>query len=127
LNSEGKKVLFKDWIKHKKAEAREKKKRLEVEKKIEDLFQFEGKSKTFNEEGFKITLKKTYNYKLDQEKWKIAREDVPDGLRPENIKFSLIEAGYIWLEKNDKENFKKVAECVTIKPGKTGVEVKKEG
>lgn len=128
ITAEEKASLFKEWQKHKKAEETAKKKRIEVEAQLESCYgEFEGKSKTFNEDdlGFKVNFKKNVSVKLDQDAWKSTRLNVPEDLRPEKIKFELDEKGFEYLKENNKDIYKMVSACVEIKPGKTTVKVEK--
>lgn len=121
--------LLKEWLKFKKSEDKAKKSRVEVENQIIELYgtAFEKNSKSFKEEelGFKTTLKKNFDYKLDQEKWIEARNNIEQNLRPEKIKFDLDVKGFNWLKKNNHNIYKIVSDCVEIKENKTTVKVEK--
>ena len=131
MNTAEKESLLKEWIKFKKAEDAQKKKRIEVEEKLTLAYgtSFEGKSKTFKEEelGFSVNLKKNVVYDLDQAAWESVRKDIPVDLRPEKIKFSVDAKGFDWLRdsKENAEYYKMVSDCVTIKNNKTSVKVEK--
>lgn len=125
MSSENEKLLD-ELFKAQKAEAKAKEKRIQLEAEIEKLYQFEGKSKTFNEEKFKVTIKKSVTVSLDQEKYIAARPNIPEELRPEKIKFDLDSKGFEWLKENNQEIYKMVSDCVTEKDGKTSVKVEKK-
>ena len=131
MNTAEKESLLKEWIKFKKAEDAQKKKRIEVEEKLTLAYgtSFEGKSKTFKEEelGFSINLKKNVVYSLDQEKWTSIRTGIPVNIRPEKIKFELDVSGFDFLKKSEEhvDIYKLVSDCVTIKENKTSVKVEK--
>jgi hypothetical protein len=129
LNPEEKQAILKDWIKHKKAENTAKKKRIEIEKQLEEMYILEKnkKSTKFKEDdlGFAITVKKSESLKLDNEKYISIRDQIPADLRPEKVSFSLDEKGYNWLKENNKDVYKKISDCVELKIGKTGFTVEK--
>jgi len=128
-----KEELFKELLKFQKAEKKAKKSRNEIEAQLEEIYgtDFEGKSKTFKEEGigFSINLKKSIVYKLDQEAYKSIRSDIPKNLRPEKITFSVNEIGFEFLKKSKKleerEAYLKFSDCVEIKNNKTSIKVEK--
>lgn len=125
-----KEKLFNELIKAKKAEDQAKDKRIKLEEKIEFLYgEFDGKSKTFNEEigknKFKVIIKKAVTVALDQEKYKNVRTNIPENLRPEKISYAIDNDGLIWLKENNKEIYKKVSDCISEKDGKTSVKVEK--
>ena len=123
----GKKELYTAWLKAKKTEEKAKDQRHDLEAQIEALMpQFEGLSKTFNEEGFKITLKKSESYKFLKE-WDKARDSFPEELRPEKIKVEVDKKGLEYLKENDPETYKSISGYVEYKPGKTGISIEKEG
>lgn len=127
MNDE-KKTLLSDWCKFKKAENVAKKKRIEVEGKVEALYgSFEEKSKTFSEEelGFKTVISKSITSSLNQEMYKEVRLNIHEDLRPEKIKFEIDTVGMKWLKENKPEIYREVSDCITSKPGKTGVKVEK--
>jgi hypothetical protein len=131
MNTAEKENLLKEWIKFKKAEDAQKKKRIAVEEQLILAYgtSFDGNSKTFKEDeiGFSINLKKNIAYSLDQEKWKSIRTEIPANIRPEKITFSLDLEGFKFLKEHEEhlETYKKVSDCVTIKENKTSVKVEK--
>ena len=124
--SKEKSELLDELFKAQKAEAKAKAKRIELEAEIEKLYSFEGKSKTFDEDKFKVTVKKSILVSLDQEKYIAARPNIPEELRPEKVKFDLDVKGFDWLKENNQEIYKIVSDCVTEKDGKTSVKVEKK-
>ena len=125
MSQEEKDRLNKEWLKFKKAENKAKESRQDIEKEIEDLHEFEGKSKTFTEGKFKVSIKKNFVQKLDQEKWIKERKNIPEELRPEKIKFELSGEGFDWLRENNREIYLKVSNCVEEKQNKTTIKVEK--
>jgi hypothetical protein len=132
VDEKEKEKLFNDLIKAKKAEYLAKDKRIELEEEIAELYenQFEGKSKTFNENigknKFSIVIKKNVTVTLDQDAYKKVRETLPENLRPEKIKYDIDNEGLAWLKENNSEVYKKVSDCISEKPGKTSVKVEKK-
>ena len=122
-----KEELLSAWLKAKKAEENAKKTRNEVEEKIAALYgtSFDGGSKTFKEDDFKVVIKKNVVYSLDQDAWKTARQSLLDNERPEKIKFELDKTGYEWLRDNNPAQFKIVSDCVTVKENKPTISVEK--
>lgn len=117
--------LLKQWIAAKKAEDKAKAKRLEIEGQIE-IPSFEGQSKTFDEDGFKVTLKKNETYAFDQEKWSDIRKSVPADLRPEKISYSVDKSGLDYLKENNLALYKTVSDTISFKSGKIGFKVEKD-
>ena len=124
------KELCSNWLKAKKAEEKAKKARIEIEKELEALIpSFDGLSKTFKEEGFKIAVKKSENYSFEKD-WERERESIPESLRPERIRFEVDKAGLEYLKDStnpeEKEWYKTISKFVNYKPGKTGFKIEKE-
>ena len=123
---EEKEVLFAEHLKVSKQEDNAKKKRLEIEAKIEALFPFtDALSKTFKEEKYKITIKKNPVMKLDNKLYVPIRESIPEELRPEKIKYDLDSKGFKWLKENKPEFYKMVSDCVEAKDNKSTITVEK--
>jgi len=126
--------LLKEWIKYKKAELKAKNERIKVESILVNLYgtNFPEKSKTFNEEeiGFSINIKKNIVYSFDQDAWMSIRTDIPESLRPEKIVFNLDVLGFEYLKasqnENEKEVYKKISDCVTMKENKPTITVEKK-
>jgi hypothetical protein len=121
-----KEALLAEHLKVSKAEDKAKARRVEIEAELEKLYgDFDGKSKTFNEEKYKVTIKKNFVQKLDQEKYIAIRPEIPEELRPEKVKFDLDSKGFEWLKENNREVYLKVSDCVTEKQNKSTVSVEK--
>lgn len=121
-----KEALLAEHLKVSKAEDKAKARRVEIEAELEKLYgDFDGKSKTFNEEKYKVTIKKNFSQKLDQEKYKNVRTNIPENLRPEKISYAIDNDGLIWLKENNREIYLKVSDCVTEKQNKSTVSVEK--
>jgi hypothetical protein len=120
--------LLKEWIKAKKAEDKAKQKRLDIEAQIE-VPEFEGQSTTIKVgdlvDQFKVNFKKNESYSFDQEKWVIARRNIPADLLPEKIKYDVDKTGIEWLKENNPEVYKTVSDCVTFKIGKVSFKIEK--
>lgn len=116
-----------EFLKAKRAEEKAKEKRLEIEARLIEAYglDFESASKTFSDEKFKVTIKKSASWTMDQKKYAEIRTSIPSDRRPEKVKFELDKAGYEWLRDNDAETYQRVAEAVTYKENKPTVSVEK--
>ena len=119
--------LLKEWLKHKKAETKAKDKRIDVEKKLVEIYgvDFDGSSKSFKDGDFKTNIKKNVKISFDQDLWIEARKEISQELRPEKISFSVNTKGFDWLKENNKEIYKKVSDCIKIVENKPTVKVEK--
>ena len=121
--------LFKSWLKFEKAEKQAKEKRYEIESEIENLIglDFEGNSKTFEIDEFKVNLKKNIVYKIDDKAYLSIKNDIPEELDPieEKISYSLNLEGFEYLKTNAREIYKKISDVVERKENKTTVKVEK--
>ena len=79
-------------------------------------------SQTHTAEHWKITITGRINRTLDREKWSEIRDQIPPHLRP--VKESLDDAGVKWLRDNEPDLYSLIAQAVTAKPGKPGVQIK---
>jgi uncharacterized lipoprotein len=124
------KELYQKWIKAKKAEEKAKNERVIIEEELEKTLPLmEGSSKTYSEDGYKITVKKSESYSFSKE-WESVRESIPENMRPERIKYEVEKAGFDWLKSStdpeEKKIYKLVSNHVTLKVGKTGWKIEKE-
>ena len=124
------KEIYANWLKAKKAEEKAKKARIEIEQEMELLIpSFDGQSKTYSDEGFKVTVKKSETYSFDKD-WDRARENIPENMRPERIKYEVDKAGLEYLKDspNAEEQgwYKTISNFVSFKTGKTSFKVEKE-
>jgi len=121
--------LFKSWLKFEKAEKQAKEKRYEIESEIENLIglDFEGNSKTFEIDEFKVNLKKNIVYKIDDKAYLSIKNDIPEELDPieEKISYSLNLKGFEYLKTNAREIYKKISDVVDKKENKTTIKVEK--
>lgn len=121
--------LFKSWLKFEKAEKQAKEKRYEIESEIENLIglDFEGNSKTFEIDEFKVNLKKNIVYKIDDKAYLSIKNDIPEELDPieEKISYSLNLEGFEYLKTNAREIYKKISDVVDKKENKTTIKVEK--
>lgn len=121
-----KKELYIAWLKAKKVEEKAKKQRYEIEEEIEkNIPQIEGQSKTFSEDGFKIFIKKNESYNF-LKTWEEIREDIPENLRPEKIKFDVDKLGLEYLKKHEPELYKNISDYIEYKIGKITIKIEKE-
>ena len=128
-----KKELFHKWLMLKKTEESIKKDRNKIEAEIELLYPFEnGNSHTFKEDDFKISIKRNYVYKFDQELWKKQRKYISKKDRPEKIKYEVdlnrlkeIEEE-IKCEKFGPDMYKLISNCIEMKQNKSTISIKFE-
>jgi hypothetical protein len=131
MTPEEKKELVKKYFAAKAKEDKAKKER----KEIEEIFQSEyapevpegQKSKTFEEDTFKIVCKKAdKTLVLDEKMYLLIRQNIPAEQRPEKVKFSLDVEGYEWLKKNNYEAYRTVSECVSEKDTAPSITITKK-
>jgi hypothetical protein len=124
------KELYASWLKAKKAEEKARKQRVEIEQELEKLVpEFDGLSKTYSDEGFKITVKKSESYSFEKG-WEDIRDSIPETLRPERVKYDVDRAGFDYLKEStnpaEKAAYKTISKYVVFKTGKTGFKIEKE-
>lgn len=120
--------IYQKWIDAKSAEKAATAARIAVEDEILKAHPppEEGQV-TRDEDGFKITVKQEINRKLDDKKWEMIRDQIPEKLRPvqhvEQIKLDV--EGLKWLKVNEPGFYKLVAQCVTEKPAKCNIKIER--
>lgn len=120
--------LAAEWLEAKAAENAANKRRIEIEDAIVAITgkRQEGSETTPLENGWKVTVTGKITRKLDEEAWAQVKDSVPEDLRPvrEVVKLELDTKGVRWLEENQPEVYRVVAQAITITPAKTAVEIK---
>ena len=112
------------------AEALEKKstaRRIEIESKIFNMMipkltKQEG-LETIEENGYSVTINQPVTYKLDENKYRALAERMPENLQIHRVKLELDKIKY--QSALDSEWKKEIQDCVTTKPGKVSVKIKK--
>ena len=108
----------------KRAEAAARDRRVEVELAIAaELACERDRSKTHKLDGWKVTLKRPVNRRLDVKAWDRIKGDIPEELRPVEYKPAINASGCKWLAENDPETWAKCAEAITETEGKVSVTV----
>ena len=82
-----------------------------------------GGSKAHTFEGFKATIKRPLNLKIDLDQWEAIKKDLPVNHRPVKTKTELDITAYNALAKFCKDDYIKVSQAVTATPGKVSVKL----
>lgn len=103
------------------------KRRVELEQNLITLLGFnkpEG-SKTEKVGDYKVTFTSKINRTVDEAKWIEIMDQVPQSLHPIEVKTTLkvVDKGMRWLEENNPDIYRVVAQAVTSKPAKVAVKV----
>lgn len=120
--------LYAVWSYWKKVEEDAKKNRAKLECEIYDQkkeYLEEKGQKTFQDGEFKLTIKNSLNYKLDEEKYFNICKKIPNHLRPVKMKIILNEKEYEELKIAYPEAFKIMQQCVEVKPAKPHFKIEK--
>lgn len=118
--------LFEQWLKAKRQEDDARRMRIELEMMIVDYYgcKDEG-SQTHKEGDFKVTITGKVNRTLDAAAWDSVADKVPANLSPVAYKPSLDLKGLRYLQQNEPEVYRIVAEAITAKPGKPSIKVER--
>ena len=116
--------LSQGWLDAKAAEDAAKAQRIEIEEALIKLLgvRTEG-AKTHDLGAFKVTLTGVINRSLDAEIWEKIKDHLPPELRPVTYEPKLDVVGVKWLQENQLEYYRILAQALTVKPGKTSVKV----
>jgi len=74
--------------------------------------------------GFKVTITGKQTYTADMEKLHAICAKLPEDMRPIKTKVELDQTGAKYLRANEPAIWAQLAQAITVKPAKTGVEVK---
>jgi len=80
-------------------------------------------SKTHNEGNYKVTITAKINRVLDTNLWESVKSALPLHLHPVKYKPTLDIKGVRYLQENEPDAYKQVAQAITAKPGKLVVKV----
>ncbi len=118
--------LVHDFIAAKADEAAATRQRIAVEEKIVALLgkRDEGAETHELASGFKVTITGKQTYTADMEKLQEICAKLPQEFRPIKTKVELDQTGAKYLRANEPVIWAKLAKAITVKPAKTGVEVK---
>jgi hypothetical protein len=114
------------------AEALEKKstsRRIEIESEIFNMMipkltKQEG-LETIEENGYSVTINQPVTYKLEEKKYRALAERMPENLQIHRVKLELDKIKYQSTLESESEWKKEIQDCVTSKPGKVSVKIKK--
>ena len=113
------------WRDAKRAEELARDNRIRIEQEMIDLVgcKDEG-SETHKAGDWKIRITGKINRTLDVAAWETIAPSIPENMRPVVYAPKLDTKGLRYLENNEPEVFRRVAEAIVAKPGKPAVEVK---
>jgi hypothetical protein len=125
------KTLYEQLLKAESTEKKATEKRIALENEIyqsvkEKLSKTEG-TETIEDQGFSITCSQPVSYKLDEEKYRVLAEELPTGLQFHRTKIDFDKTKYNFVieQPESKKFMKKIQDCLSSKPGKIAVKVKK--
>ena len=113
------------WREAKRDEDDARKARIGIEEQIIALTgcKEEG-SQTVEAGEYKVRVTGKLNRRLDATKWESIKDSIPPDLHPVEYKPSLETKGLRYLEENEPDVYRIVAQAIETKPGKPAVEVK---
>lgn len=120
--------LYQAWLDAKQAEKAATAKRIDIEEQI--LINHPPKEEgtyTFDEDGYSVKIKQDIVRKLDEKRWSIIRDSIPEQLRPvQYVEKPVIEAnGLRWLRENEPGYYKIVATAITEKSSKPNIQIER--
>lgn len=119
--------LAQQWLNAKADEEAARKLRVEIEQKLleqQSIEQKENGSATTNTGSFKVTITNKTNRKLDVAAWDALRSQLREDLRSVVVyKPALDEKGVKYIQANEPDQYKILAQCITNSPAKPGVKV----
>ncbi|BAQ89916.1 hypothetical protein [uncultured Mediterranean phage uvMED] len=84
----------------------------------------QGSKTTTLSDGRKVTVKNGDSYSVDWQAWKQVKNDIPDELKPVQLKEVLSETKLRYLMNNEVDTYKAIAKCFVARPQKAGITVK---
>jgi hypothetical protein len=122
-----KKQLLQLWTETKHAEDEANRRRIELESILGGLVESKPDgSKTTHVDGYKVTVTRRTNYRLDMAVWDSVKNDIPAAQQPVKIKTEIDGKKYRELADRDPLVWNKVAEAVTAREGKPTFKIIKE-
>ena len=116
--------LSRAWLKAKAEEETAKTRRIEIEETL--IVQLGVKTEgaqTHDLGEFKVTLTGNVLYTLNKEIWETIKDKLPPEIHPVTYEPTLDVPGIKWLQENDLNNYRILMQALTVKPGKTYVNV----
>lgn len=119
--------LSAQWIAARHDEDSAKSRRVAIEDAIVSAVGAKPEGETTRRHGdYKITPTGKMTRKLDADKWAEIEHSVPEPLRPVSYRPALDAKGLKYLQDNEPDVYRIVAQAIETKPAKTAVSVKKE-
>ena len=117
--------LAEQWRAAKKAENAARNERVDIESRIIEITGHKEEGSQTHEAGdWKVSVTGKLNRKLDADAWHMIEDSIPEDLRPVRYSPSLDTKGLRYLEQNEPDVYKRVAQAIETKPAKPAVEVK---
>lgn len=118
--------IYDDWLEAKAREEKAREDRIAAEEQIvSQLGCKEEGSQSHKLDGYKVTVTGKINRTLDAAAWDSVADKVPANLSPVKYKPSLDTRGLKYLQQNEPDIYRIVAEAITAKPGKPAIKVEK--
>ena len=114
-----------EWLKHKKAEAKAQKLRLETEVKLIEAIGAKTEGAETHDIGkYKVTLTGNLTRKLDAAAWEKVKSKIDPAMWPVKVVTSADATGCKYLANNEPEIWAMISSAFETKPAKTSVAVK---
>jgi hypothetical protein len=127
------KTIYQQLLDAKVKEEKAKEKRIEIENEIIRLHEPQLKDNgqtTFDTDGFKITVKRSMNYKLDEDTYFKVITNIPEQYHAHKIKVELDKKKFNFLSELPdalgQNVYKRISNCVTMTPAKPSVSIEKK-
>jgi hypothetical protein len=118
-------VLLQILLNAKIAEGEAKQARLTAEMELLPFLDCKDEGSATTQVGdFKVTVTSKVSRTCSAAGFAGIRKDIPDSLQPIEIKDALSLKGIRWLQANEPELYKKLAQHITAKPGKPSITIK---
>lgn len=118
--------IYDDWLEAKAREEKAREDRIAAEEKIvSQLGCKEEGSQSHKLDGYNVTVTGKINRTLDAAAWDSVSDKVPANLSPVKYKPALDTRGLKYLQQNEPDIYRIVAEAITAKPGKPAIKVEK--
>lgn len=116
--------LSRAWLEAKAAEEAAKDRRIEIEEAlIKRLGAKPEGAQTHDLGEFKVTVTGVLNRALNKEIWETIKDRLPPEIRPVTYEPKLDVVGVKWLQEHQLDDYRILAQALTVKPGKTSVKV----
>lgn len=117
--------LGQQWRAAKAAETQANKTRVAIEQQIVALVGCKEEGSATHDAGlFKVIVTGKINRTLDRAAWETIAPTIPEALRPVEYAPRLDLKGLRYLENNEPEIYRQVAQAITARPGKPSISIK---